>query len=226
MPKTGGTSLVNLLHQHYGLAQSRLMVGDEDPAWPQVLAQSTPFIHGHFSFRRMEEAGAYFKASILRHPVERVISRYVHLMHSKEERLIQERQQYAGFEDYLKSPYARDHQAQLLAGVPGTTPLGPKEILRAEQNLLALDWVATLDQMPTAALDLSLKLGFKSYYQPHLNQRQSDQLWQDCAKRYSEEIAHYNQVDFKLYELAKARYQAEEKIPALARLKLWLKSFK
>lgn len=225
LPKTAGTSLVNILHQEYRLENSALIAGDDQAALEEAVEGSKSFIHGHFSFQLLNHplAQSYYKATLLRDAADRVISRYVHLAYSKEERLQAEFATYSGFDDYLKSTYADNWQCRMLAGIWHEGKVNDEVFERAKQNLEKLDWVATTSAMPEAALDLSLKLGFESYYQPQLNKRKSKALWQEINSNYRPQIEALNHFDSKLVSLAEARYRSERKVPLLKGLKLRLK---
>ncbi|QNR23287.1 hypothetical protein H4K34_12995 [Croceimicrobium hydrocarbonivorans] len=223
MPKTGGSTLVNILHQHYGLEQSALIAGDDKVALADAIQAGIPFIHGHFSAHLLETGPAYLKATILREASDRVISRYVHLAHSKEERLQKEFASYLSFEDFLQSTYADNWQVRMLAGQWHEGRVNEESFVKAVDQLYAMDWVATADQMAKAALDLSLKLGFESYYHPHLNTRASEELWQELNAKYRDLIADLNRFDAQLVVEARALFNRNKELPLAKRLKLKLK---
>lgn len=225
LPKTAGTSLVNILHQEYRLENSALIAGDDLPALEQALREGKEFIHGHFSYKLLESLKnpEYFKATLLRNGTDRVISRYVHLAHSTEKRLQEELASYQGFEDYLDSSFADNWQCRMLSGIWHEGRVDEAVFDKALANLAKFDWVATADEMPEAALDLSLKLGFESYYQPQLNRRKSEQLWLEVDKDYRLEIESLNAFDQKLVDFARRHYLKKRRIPILKRLKLALK---
>ncbi len=206
LPKTGGSSLVNILHQHYGLANAQLIAGDEDPRLAGAIREGQAFIHGHFSANALDQAKDYFKASLLRQAGDRVISRFVHIAHSKEERLKKEYQNYQGFEDFLKSTYADNWQTRMLAGVWHQGRVNEETYIKAVDRLYELDWVASSAQMPIAALDLSQKLGFRSFYHPQLNKRASQAMWLDIDAKYRADIETLNRFDAQLVREAEALF--------------------
>ena len=223
LPKTGGSTLVNILHQYYGLEQSALIAGDDKVAVADAVQAGIPFVHGHFSARLLAGAPGYLKATMLREASDRVISRYVHLAHSKEERLQKEFASYSSFEDFLQSTYADNWQVRMLSGQWHEGRVNEETYVKAVDQLYAMDWVATADQMATAALDLSLKLGFESYYHPHLNTRASQDLWQEINHKYRASIADLNRFDAQLVVEARALYNRNKELPFAKRLKLKLK---
>lgn len=224
LPKTGGSALVNILHQYYGLPNSALIAGDQDPGFKEAIEKDMPFIHGHFSSALMQEAKPYYKATMLRNAGDRVISRYVHLAHSKEERLQKEFRSYNGFEDFLESSYADNWQTRMLAGIWHEGRVNEESYLKAVDQLVEFDWIATAADLPLAALDLSLKLGFESYYNPKVNQRASDEMWQALNAEYRPQIEALNRFDAQLVIEAEARFTRELNVPYLKRMKLALKS--
>lgn len=226
LPKTGGSSLVNILHQHYGLEHSALIAGDADPNLAQAVAAQIPFIHGHFSAAVLKEAPDYYTACLLREASDRLISRFVHIAHSKEERLQAEYASYTGFEDFLETSYADNWQTRMLAGTWHEGRVNEETYIKAVDQLYAMDWVASAQQMPAAALDLSLKLGFKSYYHPRLNTRASHEMWQTINARYRKDITQLNRFDAQLVVEAAALFSRRQQIPWTARLKMKLKELR
>lgn len=224
LPKTGGTTLVNMLHQKYGLQQSQLIYSDKDSQLGEALEKEKAFLHGHFSYQLIETLRDhnYFSATLLRDPVERVISRFVHLQFAKDANLVAERESYKSFEDYLKSFYARNWQCQVLSGKMHSKADSKEVLQRAIENLQRFDWVGVAEKLNEGMLDLSLKLGFGNNYYPHLNKRKSAELWNEIYNDYAEEIATANSNDQQLYAAAKKVYQKNKKIPnsALIRMKL------
>jgi hypothetical protein len=225
LPKTGGTTLVNMLHQKYGLQQSQIIIGDKDSQLRQAINKQIPFIHGHFSFHiiKVLRLHDYFSATVLREPVARVISRYVHLQYSEEPRLVAERHTYAGFEEYLESSYAVNWQCQVLAGNMHDIA-NPKEMYeQARQNLHSFNWVGVADELNEGMLDLSGKLGFENSYYPHLNKSRSQELGESLYLEFAEEIAERNIYDQKLYSDAKRIYTRNKKLTSSALIKMKIK---
>lgn len=224
LPKTAGTSLVNILHQHYQWENSADIAGDDLASLSQAIAAEKPFIHGHFSNQILQavKGSGYLSASLLRQASDRVISRYVHMAHSKEQRLQGEFASYGSFEDFLDSSYADNWQCRMLAGIWHDGKVDQQTFEKALETLHQLDWVATADDLPEAALDLSLKLGFKNRYYPKLNERRSEQMWQELNGKYRSAIAELNHFDQRLVEEAAKLYQINKRIPLLAKLRLAL----
>lgn len=223
LPKTGGSALVNILHQHYGLEHSALIAGDADPAFPQALKEGIPFIHGHFSATLLAKAEGYFKATLLREASDRLISRYVHLAHSEEARLKEEFASYRNFEHFLESTYADNWQCRMLAGTWHEGKVNEETYMKAVDQLYDFDWVGTAANQPQASLDLSIKLGFESYYNPRLNVRASQDLWHEINSQYRDQIAELNRFDQQLVVEADALFQKGKSISPWQNLKLNLK---
>ncbi len=225
LPKTGGTSLVNILHQHYRLENSALLLGDDSENLKRVVQEGKSFIHGHFSTKLIDqtEVHSFFKACLFRDAADRVISRYVHLVNSEEARLKEEFANYTGFEDYLKSSYADNWQCRMLAGLWHEGRVDEQIFDQAKENLNKFDWVARMEDLPEAALDLSLKLGFSNYSKTHLNSRRSEQLWRELDFKHRDEIESLNIWDQKLIAIVGQRYQEKLAIPIMKQLKLKLK---
>jgi len=223
LPKTGGSALVNILHQYYGLENSSLIAGDNDPNFKQAIEQEVPLIHGHFSANILHQAKGYFKATLVREASDRLISRYVHIAHSKEERLHKEFASYPNFEAFLKSSYADNWQCRMLAGTWHEGKVNEETYMKAVDQLYQFDWVAAAADQPQAALDLSLKLGFETYYNPRLNLRASADMWQEINERHRSEIAELNRFDAQLVKEARAIFKSKRKLPLIKGLKLKLK---
>ncbi len=182
------------------------------------------FIHGHFSAELLAHAEGYFKACMLRDAADRVISRYVHLAHSQEDRLKSEFASYSGFEDFLESTYADNWQCRMLAGTWHEGRVNEETYIKAVDQLFEFDWVATTADQPQASLDLSLKLGFESYYQPRLNTRASASMWQEIDAKYRQKIEDLNRFDAQLVIEASALFKRNKRIPFFKAKKLNLKT--
>jgi hypothetical protein len=227
LPKTGGSSLVNILHQHYGLANSVLIAGDNDPSFRPSILQNKTFIHGHFSANLLDIIpDSYFKASLLRNATDRVISRFVHIAHSREPQLQQEYASYGSFDDFLESTFADNWQCRMLSGIWHSDKVDEEIYMRAVNKLHEFDWVATAADLPLAALDLSLKLGFTSYYQPKLNRRASGEMWQELNALYHPKIRDLNYFDELLVREAAGLFQQRKNIPWAKSLKLGLRGLR
>lgn len=214
---------MNILHQQYGLKQSALIAGDDDPGLKKAVQESKALIHGHFTAKALLETPDYFKATMLREASDRLISRFVHIAHSEEERLRLEYTSYQSFEDFLASTYADNWQCRMLAGIGHEGRVNEEVYMKAADNLFAMDWVATSDCMPMASLDLSLKLGFKSFYAPRLNTRSSQKMWQEINAKFRPAIAELNRFDAQLVIEARALFNRHKNIPWSSRMKMTLK---
>jgi hypothetical protein len=221
LPKTGGSSVVNALHQIYGLEHSQLVLADDDPALDQAIEAEKPFIHGHISVKGLHKAQAWYTATVLRDPVDRVVSRYVHLVFGAHDNLKAEREKYQNFEDYLESTYANNWQCQMLCG-EWHQPISPALFDKACEEMNKLDWVGTQDRLAEAMLDLQKRLGFATRYKPRTNLRRSQEMWLEIKSRYAAAIADRNQYDRKLYEQAQQIYSQRRQLSLIERLRLKL----
>lgn len=219
MPKTAGTSLVKLFNKQYRAQHITYIHGNDQQAFDRALAEGKKFIHGHFTSKIMEQAPAdFFKVTLLRDPVARVISRYVHMAHTHEPSLKQEFAQYAGFEDYLQSAYAQNFQCQMLADTLFAEVKERELLKRALENLEKLDWVAPAEKLNEAAKDLQARLGFKPKKVGTNNTRGSQAMWAKLHAQYARQIAERNQLDQLLYQTGLKKYAA---LPQLKKKYWW-----
>lgn len=78
IPRTGGTSFIDMVKRNMGADRVSKFPFDADRDWDKI-----EFIHGHFSYNIVQDCGLFdgrgiSYVTILRHPVERVISAYYH----------------------------------------------------------------------------------------------------------------------------------------------------
>lgn len=209
VPKTAGTSLVKLLNKKYRAQHIAYIHGNDAQALNRAVAEGKKFIHGHFTFKMLPEVPAdFFKITLLRDPVHRVISRYVHMAHADEAALKEEFSQYVDFEDYLQSAYAQNFQCQMLADKLFTEVDESELLTLALENLGKLDWVAPSEKLNEAAQDLQKRLGFKVRQIGKDNTRSSPQMWNDLYDQYSQQIAAINRLDQQLYEAGVQKFEA------------------
>lgn len=209
VPKTAGTSLVKLFNKQYRAQHIAYIHGNDQQAFDRALAEGKKFIHGHFTSKIVKQAPAdYLKVTLLRDPVARVISRYVHMAHADEPSLKEEFAQYAGFEEYLQSAYAQNFQCQMLADALFTEISAEDLLAKAMENLKQLDWVAPSENLNEAAQDLQKRLGFKVRQIGKDNTSSSQQMWQELYDQYSQQIAALNRLDQQLYEAGVQKFEA------------------
>jgi Galactose-3-O-sulfotransferase len=223
VPKTGGTSLVEAIESEYGAdSLVRLYLGgfgiplEEFLGWPRRRLRQTRAVAGHYEFGPAASLpGPSTYLTILRDPVDRVISHYYYVM--TEPTLIELHQAHgsdASVEAHVtRSPLrhlVNNAQTRQLGGdmhQPGR-PAGPVELSRAMRRIDEEFAVVGVQER----LDLSLALmrsvlGWAEHRLPRLNVTASkpDPIHIDPTDRAI--VLEHNQLDAVLYAHARERFE-------------------
>lgn len=226
LPKTGGTSLVRSLEAVYPEKQRAYIHGDEDSSFATQLQQQRLFLHGHFSAALLPQAreADYFSFSLVRDPVSRGISRYLHLLHSDRPKHQAERALYHSFEDYMESAYAQNWQSRSLSAM-GKSALSDAALWReTEAAARQLDGWGLTEKLTWAGFSLRERLGLPLAPPGRHNTRPDKALWYRLYERYGSALAERNAVDAQLYAWV-AQRQPPKSLRALWRYWTWRLAF-
>ncbi len=240
LPKTAGTSLRKVLEANFNedeLAFCYKFQGGKDEVESKLrnaLRQETPLIYGHIDFRQLSAAGdwsGYKLATLLRHPVSRIVSHYIFLLNSQNEMRRREVEEMGGFEVFLDSYYGKNWFCQILAGkkkISKTVSDSTLIIEEAKQNLSKFSWIGITEFYEDSIISLKEALKLESIWKRQENVSLNSELKLNLIKEFEPEILKNNQGDLELYEMGKISFQKQiENISNLKmkRLKLQALSF-
>jgi len=218
IPKTGGRSLQNILLRKYSSdevvvnAHNKL---DEIADWSEERKRNIRYLQGHFIYgahRILPQECNYI--TILREPVDRVISHYYFIKRSTSHplnRVVQE--QKIGLEGYVTSGVCDEvsnDQTRLIAGVSRDSSVNTDNMLKmAKENIDSKFIMAGLvEQFDQTLMLLKRKLGLRNIFYGIRNQTIGRPLKEQLPERTLELISERNYADIALYDYAKERLAA------------------
>ena len=215
IPKTGGRSLQNILLRQYSDdeivvdAHSKL---DEIANWSDERKRSLRYVQGHFVYgvhNMLPQECSYI--TMLREPVDRVISHYYFIKRSVSHplnRVVQE--QDIGLKEYVTSGIcaeASNDQARLIAGVSRDSAVDVNDMLKmAKENVDKSFIIAGLvEQFDETLMLLKRKLGLRNIFYGVRNQTIGRPLYQEIPEEVRGLIREVNYADMELYAYARAK---------------------
>lgn len=238
IPKTAGSTLNHVLKYQYHTPQAIFTLDHPDPEvagrafceLPRKRREATRLLTGHCQFgihRSLATPSSYF--TLLRNPIDRVISHYYFVrhnpLHPDHSRMVQEKMT---FEDYLNSRSVlmlENGQTRMLAGRNGVDYQADygqcdEEVLAiAEKNLLKhFDVVGLQEEFDATLLLLQKAYGWRTPYYVTQNITQHRPQVREVSPETLDLIRSYNQIDLQLYECAAHRFHQKvaEHGPAFA----------
>lgn len=212
IPKTGGTTLNTIFRNQYDRSeffdhesyQDELMKLEE---LTDEVKQKLVAVSGHYYFgihTQFTKPFNYF--TILREPVDRVISAYYFLKNFPG----YERVQTMTLEEFvLNEPKAQNMQTMLVSGDLHSNP----SLQKAKEHLRNFKVVGVTEQFNETLFLLQKEYGWIHIHYSRKNITKSRRQKSDIPPHVIELINHYNSLDIELYEYSKQLL--EERLEAL-----------
>ena len=215
IPKTGGRSLQHILLRKYSGdevvvdAHNKL---DEIADWPEERKRNIRYLQGHFFYgahRILSQECRY--VTILREPVDRVISHYYFIRRNSSHplnRVVLE--QGIGLEDYVTSGVCDEvsnDQARLIAGVKRDASIDTNDMLRMAKENIDKDFmvVGIVEKFDETLMLLKRELGLRNVFYGIRNQTIGRPLKEQIPERTLSIICERNSADIALYDYARDR---------------------
>lgn len=218
VPKNAGTALENLLARNFNLSEILHINAPDLNQLPQIISlkQHFPkFICGHHPLHgllyQLLPKAALFHLTVLRSPIDRVISYYNYLKGNQQHALHQTVKplNFTDFIDQSPTPELNNGQTRRFSGFLHQPPDKPETMLKIAQQTLkdCFSLVLVYDQLTAGIKRLQQQLKQPPIKLPKANQSTpfitKNQLPADLIKH----IEHQNQADLALYAWAKQNFQ-------------------
>ena len=216
IPKAAGTTMASILTGHYGSKatyRTRMNAFKHMQALPENERRRLRLVHGHMPFgihQYLPQPSVYF--TLLRHPVERVISHYYFVLKSPSHPgypIAQAARSVAEYVGCGLQKQTNNVQTRHLSGVSGTVGFDEctRQHLRLAQQHLdtAFAVAGTSEQFDATLLLLAQHLGWSPSPYPQLNVNAQRPSQQQISPGAIAIIERYNALDLELYHTVQAR---------------------
>ncbi|OKH25729.1 sulfotransferase family 2 domain-containing protein [Chroogloeocystis siderophila] len=226
IPKASGSTLHRIIEQQYPPVVIYTIDGlnvvestNEFKSLPQEQRQKIKVLKGHMSFGLHEYlARPSTYITILREPVERVISQYYYICHNPKHRLhAHVKGQNLSLSEYVSSGITTavdNSQTRMLAAIDksivkfGQTPTEALDI--AKQNLkIYFSVVGLTEKFDETLILLKKKFGWRLPFYVRENVTKNRQLKENIPPEAIEIIQHYNLLDIQLYHYAQQIFEQQ-----------------
>ncbi|MGF1535239.1 MAG: sulfotransferase family 2 domain-containing protein [Elainellaceae cyanobacterium] len=220
IPKAAGTTMANILTDHYGSEASyrtKKHAFKNIQTMPEAQRRQLRLIYGHMPFgihQYLPQPSAY--VTLLRHPIERVVSHYYFVLKSPSHPGYPVAQAARSVAEYVGcglQKQTNNVQTRHLSGVSGTVGFDEctsKHLQQAKHNLDAAFVVAgTSEQFDATLLLLGQRLGWSPSPYPRLNVNPQRPKREQLSPRAIALIERYNALDLELYHHVQARLQQQ-----------------
>ena len=225
LPKTAGSTLNWIIQRQYEPAAIyafrwyfhwSLLPTDEFKQLPTAQKEKIRFITGHMSFGLHEAmSGSYTYITVLRNPVDRVISSYYHILRDRKHPIHNEVISMS-LPQYLCSGLSLDAnngQTRRLSGVGTTVPYGQcssQMLEQAKQNIQEhFSIVGLTERFDETLILLKRHFGWKNPFYLTQNKGRNQPAREDISPDGPDLIKQYNQLDIELYQYAQEMFDAQ-----------------
>lgn len=232
IPKTAGKTLESILDRQYQPSQVYNIYGVRGSiprAVERLKKLSEPskkrlrLIKGHYEYglhQYLPQRCHYF--TLLRHPVDRVLSQYFFVKRRADHPLHSEAGELS-LEEYVRSGISVEvdnHQTWLIAGRDHDHEFGktPRSLLKLARDNARKDFalVGLVERFDETLALLSLQFGWRKPYYRRRNVTRRRPTRDSLPSQTVEMIEHYNRLDLELYEWAQREFQQKVAARSLA----------
>ncbi|MEO0410086.1 MAG: sulfotransferase family 2 domain-containing protein [Cyanobacteria bacterium P01_A01_bin.135] len=220
VPKAAGTTMASILTGQYGEQTSyhtKRQAHQQMEAMPEAQRRQLRLIHGHMPFglhRHLSQPWTYF--TMLRHPVDRVISHYYYILNSPDHSGYPVAKAARDITDYVScgmQEQTNNVQTRHLSGIGGIVKFGQctREHLELAKHNLERHFVlaGTSEQFDATLLLLGQRLGWTPAPYPKLNVNLKRRKRDELPRRAIATIRQFNALDLELYDYVSARLRAQ-----------------
>lgn len=204
IPKAGGMTVQHILHQLYPHDQLLFHHYFDDINEKEMNPETIKVVHGHYLFglhNHFNRPFSYF--TMLREPVDRVISQYYYLRGIEGEPYDKFRQM--TLEEFVRHHSEHNIQTAFLSG-----NVQQPDLHLAKKNLKRhFDVVGLTEYFNESLFLLAKRYGWPAVHYKRTNVTKSRKQVADLPAATIELIKQINDKDMKLYEFARKRFESE-----------------
>lgn len=188
------------------------------------ISEANKLIIGHIDFRHLNQLSIpddYQLLTMLRHPIERIISTYIHFQTKDHPDYTTWKGGKMDFEEFMETEFARNWYCRLLAGISKDDKHQPDEReleAMAHQNFKRLHWVGVSEQFEDSLLSLQHFTSRTFKLPGTFNTSQNPELHQQLRRRFRSKLLLQNAGDLGIY--MKANYRLKQQIAEIRGLKM------
>jgi hypothetical protein len=183
-------------------------IGKVEEDLSRAVSEGRKLIIGHIDFSHLNKVSIpdeYRLMAMFRHPVERIISTYLHFQQHDDPQFSTWKAGKVDFEEFMKSEYANNWYCQILAGRKGLTPAESSESSlyhQARENFKKLDWIGISSRFEESLFSLSVFMGRSLKRPGRYNEGGQQQEFDRLRSIYRPELLVQNPNDLLLYKQA------------------------
>jgi hypothetical protein len=196
IPKTGGTSLANIIYKQYKPGDVLLVEDTSGNSIDQV-TPNIKCILGHNVFGKYNHLGPCIHVTMLRNPVDRVISHYYYAKNVMKENNVAR----YSLEEFAQLSWVANLQTQFIAG-------GSPNIEQAISNLKSFGFFGITEMFSESLLLMEKTFKWKSiqYLRENVNEKKPKN--ETISKTTIKKIEEANSLDIQLYKWAKKEFES------------------
>jgi len=220
IPKTAGLTLLNIIQRQYDTSSIHFHVGDPKYVHkfkeiPESQRSDIKVLPGHLPFgmhKYLPQPSVY--VTLLRDPIERVISQYYSVRSRREHAMYSEANRKSLKELLLSGLYQRldNFQTRMLAGIPGMQceygACTPEIFDTAKKNLSdSFSVVGLTERFDETLVLLKRVFGWKNLLYTKKNVTEKRPSKEDISNDTLQAILKYNELDIELYKYAEELFE-------------------
>ncbi|GAE30984.1 sulfotransferase family 2 domain-containing protein [Alkalihalobacillus hemicellulosilyticus] len=195
IPKTGGTSLAEMIKKHYNPAEVQ-EVKFASINTIKKINENIKLVTGHHVFGHYQDTGPCVYVTMLRDPVERLISQYYY---DKYVLKIDGIARYS-LEEYAQLDYNVNLQTKYIAG-------GTVNVKQAISNLKTFAFFGITEMFSESLVLMEKTFGWKNSPYSKINVNEKKPKIETIPKETIEKIEKANFFDIQLYKWAKKHFE-------------------
>ncbi|WP_339998976.1 sulfotransferase family 2 domain-containing protein [Priestia aryabhattai] len=206
IPKTGGTTLNNIFKRSYSKNEiyDHIPLEEMNKQFSQLKEEdkkTLKAVSGHHFYGIHEIfSKPYVYFSMMRHPIERVVSLYYFL--KSYPGYYEEKMKHMSFDDYIDwDPQAKNGQTQQICG--GESQLS---VEKAKENLMEFELVGITEMFNESLLLLKKKFKWGNIEYKKMNVTRSRPSLNEVPIEIIKKIEKHNALDIELFEYTKSNF--------------------